>query len=210
MGDTKRRAAILAAASRLFAEKGYVDTTTSEIAREADVAEGTLYHHFDSKDGIFLTIFDEMTDGYLAGAETVVREGRPGAATLSALVRFHFDYVARHAARFLVIMRDLPVHLAAGGAGRSAAARSRFGRLTVLLTETLSRGTEDGTLHLVFPARDTAEMIRGSLYGVTRHKMLGIIDAPLPRLARMFEEFCLLALSPDAEGRKNRREGGRT
>lgn len=209
MVDTKRRAAILAAASRLFAEKGYVNTPTSEIAHEAGVAEGTLYHHFDSKDGIFLTIFDEMTDGYMAGADAVVRQGLSGAATLSALIRFHFDYVARHAARFLVIMRDFPVHLAAGSAGRAVAGRSRFGRLTVLLTETLSRGAADGTLRLAFPARDTAEMIRGTLYGATRHKMLGTIDTPLPRLSRMIEEFCLQALSPPVEGQEKRREGGR-
>ncbi|MGE5190503.1 MAG: TetR/AcrR family transcriptional regulator [Gemmatimonadota bacterium] len=209
MGETKRRAAILSAASRLFAEKGYVDTTTSEIACAAGVAEGTLYHHFDSKDGIFLTIFDEMTDGYLAGAEAAVRAGRTGAETLSALVRFHFDYVERHAARFLVIMRDFPAHLAAASAGRAAAARSRLGRLTDLLTETLARGTADGTLRLAFPARDTAEMIRATLYGTTRHRMIGIIDTPLPRLARVIEAFCRQALRPPAGEGGKQREGGR-
>ena len=67
MSDTTRSRAVLATASRLFAEKGYSQTTTAEIAREAKVAEGTLYHHFGSKDGIFLTLFDETMEGYLAG-----------------------------------------------------------------------------------------------------------------------------------------------
>jgi len=52
-------------------------------------------------------------------------------------------------------------------------------------------------------------MIRGTLYGATSHKMLGIIDTPLRRLARMIGEFCLQALFPDAEGQDKRREGGR-
>jgi len=52
-------------------------------------------------------------------------------------------------------------------------------------------------------------MIRGTLYGATRHKMLGIIDTPLPHLARMIREFCPQGLSPDAEGQDKRREGGR-
>ena len=73
MPDTKRKGAILSTASRLFAEKGYGNATTSEIAREAGVAEGTLYHHFGSKDGIFLTLFDETMEGYLAGIEERVR-----------------------------------------------------------------------------------------------------------------------------------------
>ena len=67
MADTTRSRAILATASRLFAEKGYRQTATSEIAREAKVAEGTLYHHFGSKDGIFLPCSTRRWNGYLAG-----------------------------------------------------------------------------------------------------------------------------------------------
>src|SRR5659263_570028 len=72
MTTTTRSRAILATASHLFAEKGYSQTTTAEIAREAGVAEGTLYHHFGSKDGIFLTLFDETMEGYLAGIEALL------------------------------------------------------------------------------------------------------------------------------------------
>lgn len=73
-----------------------------------------------------------------------------------------------------------------------------------------SRGTADGTLRLAFPARETAAMIRRTLYGATRHKTLGINDTPLPPLSRVIEEFCLRALSPPAEGQEKRREGGRS
>jgi len=209
MVETRRRAAILTVASRLFAEKGYVNTTTSEIAQEAGVAEGTLYHHFGSKDGIFLTIFDEMADGYLEAAESLVREGGSGAETLRALIRFHFDFLRSNAARFLVILRDFPSHLAAGDSGRAADSRRKFGRLTVLLSEILSRGAADGSLRLLYPPVDTAGMMRGVLYGTTRHQMLGIIDIPLPRLATMVEGFCLEALSPLSGGQEILGEGGR-
>jgi AcrR family transcriptional regulator len=92
MSDTTRSRAILATASRLFATRGYSQTTTAEIAREAGVAEGTLYHHFGSKDGIFLTLFDETMEGYLAGIEALLARGRTGRETLSAFARFHFCY----------------------------------------------------------------------------------------------------------------------
>jgi AcrR family transcriptional regulator len=108
MGETRKRAAILAAASRLFADKGYANTPTSEIAREAGVAEGTLYHHFGSKEGIFLTIFDETADGYLDGAEALIREGKSGADTLRDLIAFHFEYLESHAPQYLIILRDFP------------------------------------------------------------------------------------------------------
>ncbi len=195
-------------ASRLFAEKGFGNTPTSEIAREAGVAEGTLYHHFGSKDGIFLTIFNDTVDGYLAGAENLIGQGENGGETLRRLIRFHFDYLETHAEQFLSILRDLPAHIARDRSGPAAAGRRKFGRLTELLTEVLERGAKDGTLRLRFPARDTAEMLRGVLYGTTRHKMLGIIDVSLPRLTAMVEDFCRQALSPRLPETGGKKQGG--
>jgi len=54
-----KRDAILAAAQRVFARHGYHDARTSEIAREAGVAEGTLYNYFPSREDIFLSLFEE-------------------------------------------------------------------------------------------------------------------------------------------------------
>ncbi len=56
--DTKRPV-IIEAAIRLFSEKGIKATTVKEIAREADVAEGTLYCHWKSKDELAEEIFLE-------------------------------------------------------------------------------------------------------------------------------------------------------
>ncbi len=53
---------ILAAASRLFAEKGFHRTTTKEIAEAADVAEGTLYNYFDNKNDLLLEIINRLSE----------------------------------------------------------------------------------------------------------------------------------------------------
>ena len=205
MGEPSKRSAILDVASRLFAEKGYDKTPTSEIAQEAGVAEGTLYHHFGSKDGIFLTIFDELLEEYLAVAEALAAEGTTGAETLTALIRFHFEFLERNRTRFLVILRDFPNHLAAESAGRPAESRHRFDRMTGLLSGVLSRGADDGTLSTRFPVRDMAGLLRGILYGTTRHSLLGIIHVPLSRLSPMVEEYSLRALAPEVgTGRKRK------
>ena len=209
MGEKNRRSAILTVASHLFAEKGYNTTTTAEIAQEAGVAEGTLYHHFGSKDGIFLTIFDEMVVEYLAGAEVMAGEGKTGAETLSGLIRFHFEYLERNKTRFLVILRDFPNHLAAERDGRPAEIRNRFSRMTDILSMVLSRGCNDGTLRVNFPVRDTAALLRGILYGTARHSMLGIIDVPFSRLSRMVEGYCLQAFSPNSRAGGKRGKGGK-
>jgi len=48
---------ILKAATRVFVEKGYRGATTSEIAKEAGVAEGTIFKHFKTKKELFLSLF---------------------------------------------------------------------------------------------------------------------------------------------------------
>lgn len=46
---TPKQAKILQAAVEIFAEKGYAATSTSEIAKRAGVAEGTIFRHYKTK-----------------------------------------------------------------------------------------------------------------------------------------------------------------
>jgi TetR/AcrR family fatty acid metabolism transcriptional regulator len=205
MTHTARSRAILTTASRLFAAKGYANATTSEIAREAGVAEGTLYHHFGSKDGIFLTLFDETLDGFLSGIEELLAREMNGRETLAALSRFWYDYVSRHQERFLILQRDFPPHLTVKHLANGSPQRARLDRITALFSRTLARGKADGTLHVPFPVRKSAEMLRGSFYGTTRLKMLGLIETSFPELARMTETYWLQALAPPRVKKKPRR-----
>jgi AcrR family transcriptional regulator len=67
----RRRTEILTAAARVFAAKGYANTTTREIALAADMAEGTLYNYFDGKRAILLTIVGDVIDDLTEMIETV-------------------------------------------------------------------------------------------------------------------------------------------
>jgi AcrR family transcriptional regulator len=55
----RKRQEILAAATQVFARKGYASTTTKDIANEADLGESTLYNYFESKRDILLAILEE-------------------------------------------------------------------------------------------------------------------------------------------------------
>lgn len=61
---TKKQYAILNACVDLFAEKGYANTSTSDIAKKADVAEGTIFKHFGTKQNLLyaavLPIFSDV------------------------------------------------------------------------------------------------------------------------------------------------------
>ena len=50
---------ILKAALKVFAEKGFYNTRISEIAKEANVADGTIYLYFKNKDDLLISLFEE-------------------------------------------------------------------------------------------------------------------------------------------------------
>jgi AcrR family transcriptional regulator len=58
----ERRTKILEAAARIFAERGFHRTTTKDIAEVADVAEGTIYNYFGTKDDLLLALLDQLDE----------------------------------------------------------------------------------------------------------------------------------------------------
>src|SRR5438093_12944323 len=60
------RAALVAAARELFAERGYADVGTEEIVRRAGVTRGALYHHFDGKDDLFRAVYETVEEDLTA------------------------------------------------------------------------------------------------------------------------------------------------
>jgi AcrR family transcriptional regulator len=59
----QKRARLLGAARRLFAERGYAATTTAELARAAGVGAGTVFHHFPSKRALLAAVAAEYGRG---------------------------------------------------------------------------------------------------------------------------------------------------
>jgi TetR/AcrR family fatty acid metabolism transcriptional regulator len=66
----KRKDLILKAAIKVFARYGFSRARTAVIAREARVAEGTIYNYFKSKDDLILTIFDQTWRDLLQALRT--------------------------------------------------------------------------------------------------------------------------------------------
>ena len=74
MGKAERREQLLGAALTAFLRGGYHGTHVADVIREAGVARGTFYLHFDSKQAVFGALVDRMLDVFLeaAGAEAEV------------------------------------------------------------------------------------------------------------------------------------------
>ena len=101
-----RREELLAIAARLFAEKGFRNTTVRDIADAAGILSGSLYHHFDSKE----SIVDELLSSFLAETMTAYETAIAGAEThtdaLRALVQIAFAAVHDHRAAVAVMHQE--------------------------------------------------------------------------------------------------------
>jgi len=62
----ERRSEIIDAACRLFLEKGYDNTTMTDVMKRLQIAKGTIYHYFDSKQELLFAVIDRMTEEQLA------------------------------------------------------------------------------------------------------------------------------------------------
>ena len=59
-GNGEKYHRIIAAATKVFARKGFFHAKVSDIAREAQVADGTIYLYFENKDDVLISLFEEQ------------------------------------------------------------------------------------------------------------------------------------------------------
>ena len=69
-----KRTAMMTAAMRVFAEKGYHAATVRDVVSEADVAIGTFYFYFPDKETLFVHLYEETADFLLQALEQAIRQ----------------------------------------------------------------------------------------------------------------------------------------
>jgi TetR/AcrR family fatty acid metabolism transcriptional regulator len=100
---------ILDAAVKVFAQKGFFQAKVSEIAREAGVADGTVYLYFKGKDDLLISIFEEKMEEVLSRFRTAVGQEKDSFSRLKCLIRMHlaeFQAYPELAAVFQVELRQ--------------------------------------------------------------------------------------------------------
>ena len=106
-----RRQELLALAARMFAERGYGQTTVRDIADAAGILSGSLYHHFDSKESMVDEILRSFLDELFTRYREIVDAGLGPKQTLKALVVASFEAIdTRHAE--VAIYQNETKHLA--------------------------------------------------------------------------------------------------
>jgi TetR/AcrR family fatty acid metabolism transcriptional regulator len=90
-GAANKREAILRAATRVFARNGYFSSKVADIARAADVADGTVYLYFKSKEEILHSIFDQNMAEAIAACRKLIEKSRDPREKLRRIAALHLE-----------------------------------------------------------------------------------------------------------------------
>jgi AcrR family transcriptional regulator len=177
------RAALVATARALFAERGYAHVPAEEIVTAAGVTRGALYHHFADKQGLFRAVFEELEGEVTAEiAAAIAAAPDQSAAMVVGLGRF-LDVCQRpDVAR--IALTDAPAVLG-WQTWRDIQAQHGLG----VITRSLDAAANEGLL-LPAPAPVLAQLV---LSAVIEAALL-IAHATDPDTARADSERALLGL----------------
>jgi len=103
LDNDQRRAQLLALARSAFSDRAYDDVSIDDLAKEAKISKGLLYHYFPTKRDLYVAGLSEIADGLVAavtatGGDAPIDRARAG---LDA----YLDHITRHQRAFVSLMR---------------------------------------------------------------------------------------------------------
>lgn len=153
-----KRERILAAAERVFARCGFFAARVSEIAKDAGVADGTIYLYFKSKDDLLISLFEAR----MKQVNAVLREaiaGAPGPGQLRAFIRAYLRLVHDEPGAAEV----LTIELRQSSKFMKEYENPQFADFLRMLGGLIADGQERGELDRSIPSHVAARMIFGML-----------------------------------------------
>jgi AcrR family transcriptional regulator len=167
------RAALVRAARTLFGKQGFSETSVDDIAREARVTTGALYHHFATKTALFQAVFEQLHEESLALSAAAAAGGRDDLDRLARGSDAFLDSILDPEIQRILIV-DAPAVL---GPERFTELDERYAFAAIVLL--LEGARTAGIIHTEDP-ETLARLLMGAL---TRGAML-IANSPTPRTTR--------------------------
>ncbi len=90
-----KRMRILRAAIDVFARDGYYSARMTDVAKAADVADGTLYLYFEGKEHLLLSVFDDLLDRFIDQLEREIKGLDDPLDKLKIMLRLHLEALGR-------------------------------------------------------------------------------------------------------------------
>ena len=160
-----KRERILEAAVRVFAERGYHGSRVGDIAEDAGVAHGLLYHYFSSKEDVLRTIFTENWGDLIARFRAVEETDEPPDQKLEGIAKILLRTWRNDPALVTVMVREV--------------ARSQHiqfvevGEAFAILQRVIEEGQASGSFRRGLDPRLAAWVVYGGLEEVLTGWVLG-------------------------------------
>lgn len=183
----KRRAEVIDIAARVFAERGYHDTSIEDLVEATGLQRGGLYHYMDSKKDLLGQIHRRFIEPLLEEAREIVEAGGPPDEVLRSLARALIRDIASYRDQVTVFLHEWRIIEHDPEWGEIREARKSF---EGLVASVLQRGDEEG----VFSINDHRLALLGFLgmfnYSYQWFRPGGRISAEA-----IADEFCDIFLS---------------
>ena len=176
----EKRQQILAGAVRVFARQGFHTCRVSDIADEAGVAYGLVYHYFQSKDQVLDTLFLERWNVMLEALGEIDRGEAPARDKLHAIASFIVDSYRHDPELMKVIIVEVTRAANTFGATHLPEIREAYAGIAGIVR----RAQEQG----VFTDTVTAEFAALAYYGAIEQVLTGWIFDVLPTGVDDFEQ----------------------
>jgi TetR/AcrR family transcriptional regulator, fatty acid metabolism regulator protein len=164
---TEKRRVILDAAVRVFARQGFHTCRVSDIADEAGVAYGLVYHYFSSKEQILDTLFLERWDVMLQAIAEADASGRPPREKLYAIASFIIDSYRHDPELMKVIIVEVTRAANTFGLTHLEKIRDAYAGIAAIV----ARAQDDGE----FRPEITPEFAAQAFYGAVEQVLTGWI-----------------------------------
>jgi len=131
---------ILRAATEVFASKGYFEARMTDVAKQAEVADGTLYLYFEGKEHLLLSIFDDVLGRFIKRLQAEIADLDDPVAKLRVMVRLHLETLGRDPA----LAQVLQIETRHSRRFMSVFTRGKLGEYLNLLRRIIEEGQESG------------------------------------------------------------------
>jgi TetR/AcrR family transcriptional regulator, fatty acid metabolism regulator protein len=198
-GQEDKRRLILDAAVRVFAHKGYHTSRVGDIAEEAGVAHGLLYHYFRSKEELLETIFRETWRDVLDAVRAVEETDESARDRLAGVAKILLRAWRRDPDLVRVLVREVT---------RSSHLQERIDEIDAAfagLERIIVRGQQEGEFRSELDPRMASYVFYGALEEILTGWVLGQLedgDEAIARAEQTVVEVICGGLAADREAAK--------
>ncbi len=175
---TRRKESILEAAAILFARKGFNETSMSEVSKISGVAQGTIFYHFKSKEGLLLAILEDLKTRVLEAFEEFYRNENfsCGLEMVEGAIAFYLDLASRLEDRFMVLHRHISYELALQNPGCRRCMEAIFDCFVDIFEQAIGQGQTDGSI-VALPPKKAALILHTMVDGLVRLETYQLYEA---------------------------------